>query len=291
MTRRRVIQRMIVASLVSGAMIFVFALTGRPREVKGRDAHAAPAGAGQGLNEGRQVFESRCAGCHGLDGRGGERAPSIATDSRAQRRSDAELLRIVHDGVPAAGMPAFSTLDSDTAKSLIGYLRLLQGQAGAVKLPGEARNGRAIFFGKGQCSQCHMVSGEGGFISSELTTVARTRSAEEIRQAILKPGNTGRQGGVVVVTTREGQKYSGVVRNQDNFSLQLQSLDGAFHLFLKPESETLERQAEPLMPSDYGARLSSGELNDVISFLIVSANESKAESSAKKQFQEDEENE
>jgi len=188
-------------------------------------------------------------------------------------------------------MPAFSTLDSDTAKSLIGYLRVLQGKVAAVKLPGDAANGRAIFFRKGQCSRCHMVGGEGGFIASELTTIARTRSAEDVRQAILKPSNAVRQGGVVVVTTRDGQKYSGVVRNQDNFSLQLQSLDGAFHLLLKPELETLERQAEPLMPSDYGARLSPGELNDLISFLIVSANASKADTGAKKEFQEDEENE
>src|SRR5437867_4253971 len=30
------------------------------------------------IADGRQVFESRCAGCHGMDGRGAERAPDIA---------------------------------------------------------------------------------------------------------------------------------------------------------------------------------------------------------------------
>lgn len=284
-------QDMFVASVFSCAMLFVFASTGRPQGIAGAHAGTVPPAAGQGLDAGRQLFESRCAGCHGLDGRGGERAPSIATDTRAQRRTDAELIQIVHDGVPAAGMPAFSTLDGATGKSLIGYLRFLQGHAGAVKLPGEARNGKAIFFGKGQCSQCHMVSGTGGFIASELTIFASTRTVEEIREAITKPSNMGRQSALVGLTTREGQKYSGVLRNQDNFSLQLQSMDGAFHFFLKPEVETFERQPEPLMPSDYGSRLSPGELNDLISFLIVSANEHKAETGAKKNFQEDEENE
>jgi cytochrome c oxidase cbb3-type subunit III len=282
---------MFMAEVFSWAMLFVFASAGRSQGITGGRADGAPPAAGQGLDEGRQLFESQCAGCHGLDGRGGERAPSIATGPRVQRRTDTELLQIVHDGIPAAGMPAFSTLDGAAGKSLIGYLRLLQGQAGAVKLPGEAGNGKAMFFGKGQCSQCHMVSGAGGFIASELTILASTRSVEEMREAITKPSNTGRQGALVRVTTREGQKYSGVLRNQDNFSLQVQSVDGAFHFFLKPEVETFERQPEPLMPSDYGSRLSSGELNDLISFLIVSANENKAETGAKTNFREDEENE
>jgi hypothetical protein len=36
-------------------------------------------------------------------------------------------------------------------------------------------------------------------------------------------------------------KYSGRVRNEDNFSLQLQTLDGAFHLFMKSELRSFER--------------------------------------------------
>jgi cytochrome c oxidase cbb3-type subunit III len=270
---------MFMASVFACAMLSVFASTGRARGTTG-----------QGLDAGRQLFESRCAGCHGLDGRGGERAPSIA-DARVQRRTDAELIQIVHQGIPAAGMPAFSTLDDATGKSVIGYLRFLQGQVGAVKLPGEARNGKTIFFGKGQCSQCHMIGGAGGFIASELTIFASTRTVEEIREAVTKPGNLIRQSTLVRVTTREGQKYLGAVRNQDNFSLQLQSLDGAFHFFLKPELEAFERQPEPLMPSDYGSRLSPGELNDLISFLMVSANEHKAETGAQTNVREDEENE
>src|SRR5258708_35877135 len=38
---------------------------------------------------GRQLFENRCAGCHGLDGLGGEPAPDIATRAAAQRLSRA----------------------------------------------------------------------------------------------------------------------------------------------------------------------------------------------------------
>ena len=39
----------------------------------------------------------------------------------------------------------------------------------------------------------------------------------------------------VAVTTADGQTLTGVVRNEDNFSLQLQTTDGTLHLFAKSE--------------------------------------------------------
>ena len=50
--------------------------------------------------EGRRIFESRCAACHGLDGRGAERAPDIATRASVRARSDADLSRIIRNGSP-----------------------------------------------------------------------------------------------------------------------------------------------------------------------------------------------
>src|SRR5207237_2155135 len=80
--------------------------------------NGAPENGRQALAEGRQAFDTRCAGCHGLDGRGGERAPDIATRSAVQGRSDANLTRIIRNGIPRAGMPGFGSLDDGTAKSL-----------------------------------------------------------------------------------------------------------------------------------------------------------------------------
>src|ERR1700756_3164662 len=61
--------------------------------------------------KGKQTFASTCAGCHGLDGRGGERAPSIAERARVQRFSDAQISHIIENGVPGTGMPAFHSLE------------------------------------------------------------------------------------------------------------------------------------------------------------------------------------
>ncbi|HWO33346.1 MAG TPA: cytochrome c, partial [Candidatus Acidoferrum sp.] len=40
------------------------------------------------LSAGRQTFESSCAPCHGLNGKGGERAPDIVTRPDIVRLSD-----------------------------------------------------------------------------------------------------------------------------------------------------------------------------------------------------------
>jgi hypothetical protein len=76
---------------------------------------------------------------------------------------------------------------------------------------------------------------------------------------------------MVTATTRGGEKYVGRIRNEDNFSLQLQTLDGTFYFVDKSDLEGLS-SSQTLMPSDYGSSLSSDELNDVVSYLMRVAN-------------------
>ena len=258
-----------------------------------QEGSARPTGATQSdrsIADGRQVFENRCVGCHGIDGRGGERAPDIATSAKTQRRSDSELAQIVNSGIPSGGMPAFSTLDASTSRALVRYLRFLQGKTGSAALPGNPHNGKAIFFGRARCSECHLAAGAGGFIASDLSSYGRARPAEEIRDAIVKPGQpSNATGGTVTIMTRAGQNLSGVLRNEDNFSLQLQSLDGAFHLLMKSEVASVSRDRNSLMPVDYGSKLSAGELNDLVSFLMSVAQQDKASSDPKKNEPSDEE--
>lgn len=243
----------------------------------------------QSTTEGRQFFEGRCAACHGIDGRGGERAPDIATNPKAQGLSDGELARIIHEGVPTAGMPGFSTLDKSTTNSLIAYLRFLQGQRASAPLPGSAQAGRALFFGAARCSQCHTINGLGGFIAPDLTAYGRTHSAEEIREAVLKPNQSSSgKASTVTVTTREGRTFEGVARNEDNFSLQIESLDGLFHFFMKSDLASIERSANSLMPADYGTRLSAGDLDDLVKFLASVGSSSKKSGGEQRPPDEDE---
>jgi cytochrome c oxidase cbb3-type subunit 3 len=221
---------------------------------------------------GKQTFASTCAHCHGLDGRGSERAPNIAENPKVQRLSDAQIAHIIENGIPGTGMPAFHTLETSDVKAVVAHLRTLQGTRQTVKLPGDPARGEKVFFGKAGCSGCHMVAGKGGFIASDLSTYARTHDAEQIREAITKPApSRDRQARLVTATIRGGEKMVGRIRNEDNFSLQLQTLDGTFHFVTKSDLEGLEYNSQPLMPSDYSSTLNADELNDVVSYLMKAA--------------------
>jgi putative heme-binding domain-containing protein len=218
---------------------------------------------------GKQTFASTCAHCHGLDGRGGERAPNIAENPRVQRLSDVQISHIIENGIPSTAMPAFHSLENADVKAVVTYLRTLQGTRQTLKLPGDPVRGETIVVGKAGCSSCHMIAGKGGFIAADLSTYARTHTVEEIRSAITDPAPASdRQVRLVTATTRGGAKVVGRIRNEDNFSLQLQTLDGTFHFVTKSDLEGLEYNSQALMPSDYSSTLNPDELNDVVSYLM-----------------------
>src|SRR5277367_2919579 len=75
---------------------------------------------------GPQTFAATCASCHGLDGRGGERAPDIATRPEVTRLSDEDLLKVLRAGIPEKGMPSFAGLGDAKLAALVTYLQILQ---------------------------------------------------------------------------------------------------------------------------------------------------------------------
>jgi len=235
---------------------------------------------------GRQLFTSSCAGCHGLDGRGGERAPDL-TVREVQRLSDGQISRIVLNGVSGTGMPAFHRLRRADLQALVAHIRALQGSSVApARVPGSPVQGRSLFFGKAKCSSCHMVHGEGGFIAGDLTNYGCNHSGDEIRRAVEVPDASPQSGAkVATIITRDGRKYSGVVRNEDNFSVQLQSLDGTFHLFMRSDLQSLDYGRAPLMPTNYSSTLTRPELDDIASYLIGVASVRRAEDGSQVQSQ------
>ena len=114
-----------------------------------------------------------------------------------------------------------------------------------------------------------MVNGQGGFYGSDLTAYARRISADEVRAVIVDPNkDLDPRRGLVTVSLSDSTTLVGLARNQDNFSLQLQTPDGVFHLINKSDVCSLSYEGRSAMPSDYGAILSPEELNDLVSYLL-----------------------
>jgi cytochrome c oxidase cbb3-type subunit III len=212
------------------------------------------------------LFESNCAGCHGLDGRGGEKGPDIATRPEISRRSDNEILAVLRQGVASAGMPAFSRLGDKKLDAVVRHLRTLQGLNGKTEIAGNAGEGRKLFFKDGGCATCHMINGAGGFLGSDLSSYGAVTSVAEMQEQIINHDQLPRAR-TMVVSTRDGSRLSGVARNEDNFSLQLQTLDGKFH-FLDKSTVISEDYSPAASAADVEKKLSKGDLDALISYLV-----------------------
>jgi cytochrome c oxidase cbb3-type subunit III len=170
-------------------------------------------------------------------------------------------------------MPSFEYLGDDLLHALVLYLRSLQGNRAATPVPGDAQRGKELFFGKGECSSCHMVNGQGGFFGSDLTAYARGRSPEAIHDAIVFPNrDLDPRRRTVVATLPDGKSFEGIAQNEDNFSIQLLTPDGTLHLLAKSSLANLTHRDDSPMPAEYGKRLSAAEIDDLVNFLSSTAN-------------------
>jgi cytochrome c oxidase cbb3-type subunit III len=226
---------------------------------------------------GKNVFEQRCATCHGLDGLGGEHAPDIVRRTEVRTLSDQALLSLIHDGIPQRGMPAFSDMGKEDSRAVVAYLRFLQGNrqgdspgnSAATSVLGDPTRGRELFFGKAGCSTCHQIASRGQFVAKDLGEFARDHQVAEIREAILRP--TASQQEVVTAMARDGRKFAGMIRNEDNVSLQLQDGDGRLYLLMKSSLVSVVRKTGEPMPVDYRQRLSARELDDLVAYILREA--------------------
>lgn len=91
---------------------------------------AAPAGVPE---QGKPIFEARCASCHGLQGRGdGPQAPFLSPrpasliSAGTSVKTDAELFAIINDGKLRTSMPAWKdALNEQERRDVLAYIRTL----------------------------------------------------------------------------------------------------------------------------------------------------------------------
>ena len=141
-------------------------------------------------------------------GRGGEHAPDIATRPDVVSLSDSGILKVLREGKPQAGMPSFAGLGPAKLSETLNYLRFLQGKGRKPTVVVNTEKGKEIFIGKGDCSECHMVHGSGGFLGPDLSDYGASHSADDIRSAIVNAEKrSGFRKGLAKATTRDGGRF------------------------------------------------------------------------------------
>lgn len=232
-----------------------------------KSSHKVAARPGSTRVDGRKLFESSCATCHGLDARGAERGPNIATRPSVRRLSDAEILTILRNGRPNSGMPAFGALGAAKLDSLLRHLRSLQGLDLNSPGSGDPNRGRELFSKKGGCAECHTVNGVGGFLGPDLSIYGAVTPFVEMREQIAHHDESPRAR-TVTVATRDGRSLTAIVRNEDNFSVQLQTLDGTFSFLDKSALVSIDMKPVRSQAGEDQLALSTTEVEALVSYLV-----------------------
>lgn len=226
------------------------------------------AGAATGSTDiaaGKAIFQSRCAGCHGLNG-GGGRGPDLRRP-KLLHASDEALKLVISNGIPP-GMPAAFYLSPEELRSVAAFVRGLS-SVPKEKLPGDARRGRLIYTLSG-CSNCHILGGEGVAIGPDLTGIASRRGAAQIRATLVDPSRTLPDGFLFIeAVTSAGKTIRGTRLNEDTFTIQIRNLQGDLYSFRKSELVELHKLRNRTVMPPFGTTLSTSELDDLVAYLVA----------------------
>jgi putative heme-binding domain-containing protein len=230
-------------------------------------------------------FRSNCAFCHGLGARGGGRGPDLTRIHKKHGNADADLFRTINEGVPGTAMPPNGATQQGVGMTeqeiwqVIAYIRSVQVKSEG-QTTGNADHGKELFFGPAACSTCHMIQGKGGRLGPDLTSTGSARSMEYIVESVRNPSRRLAQGiseamkefsqeyETVTVVDAAGQKFQGVVLNEDNFTLQMLDTREQLHLFEKDKLKSYEKTRESLMPKYDEKMLPEKDLQDIVAYLL-----------------------
>jgi cytochrome c oxidase cbb3-type subunit 3 len=219
----------------------------------------------EAIEEGRALFQVHCTYCHGSRGEGG-RGADLTTGQYRQGSSDADLFSSIRDGIPGTEMPAVRASDEEVWK-MVAFVKTLGSSGLNEKATGDPAAGKAIYEGKGACSSCHAIRGEGGEMGPDLTAIGRSRGLKFLEESLVNPdAEVPNRYRAIRVTTTGGQTVSGVRLNEDDLSVQLRDEKGAMRSFLKENVKEIRRDRPSLMPA-YGKSLNKKEMEDLVAYL------------------------
>jgi putative heme-binding domain-containing protein len=221
------------------------------------------------IETGGQQYAANCLRCHGPEGDNVANA-DIGHGKFRRASTDADLVRIIRNGIPNSTMAAMNNISEQNAQTIVAYLRSIASTAAAVAaLPsGNADRGKALFEGKGTCTNCHRVAANGSRVGPDLTIIGTQRRTVELHRSLLEPDAeivpTNR---TLKIVTRDGNTIAGRLLNQDSFTIQLlDAKDEKLKSFSRSDVREVEFLTKSPMPS-YKDKLSNQELADLISYL------------------------
>src|SRR5262249_34503729 len=141
----------------------------------GRGAASAPVrnpleGDATAIAAGRTDYATRCASCHGQDGKGSARGSDL-TALWANGASDETIFQAARRGLANTLLPHSFGPDRQVWM-ILAFLRSVNNAT--ITPSGSVEAGGAVF--AAQCSNCHRVNGKGGRLGPDLSRIGASRS-------------------------------------------------------------------------------------------------------------------
>jgi putative heme-binding domain-containing protein len=135
--------------------------------------------------------------------------------------------------------------------------------------PGDIRAGQAVFNSpKAGCITCHTMGYLGGKIGPDLTSIGKVRTERVLLEAIVFPSASFvRSYEPMIVRTKKGEEWMGIVRGETSDGLTLTAGPGAEMRFARAEIAEMRAGSVSLMPQGFDQVLTRQELADLVAFL------------------------
>jgi putative heme-binding domain-containing protein len=167
--------------------------------------------------------------------------------------------------VQQSAQPLFKQLEADAAaqSQMLTTLK-------PVLTGGDAKRGREVFFSKkANCSTCHAVGPQGGQVGPDLTKIGASHTGPALLEAIVLPSASFARGyEPYIVETRQGQIYSGILRQQSADGVVLLKADLTEARISRVDIDSIVPGKVSIMPQGLEKELSRQELGDLIAFLL-----------------------
>ncbi len=219
-------------------------------------------------------FNTTCAGCHGENAGGGDRAPSLIDNPHLRALDAAGIEAIIKSGQRA--MPPFANLPQAELTRLAAWLHGLNVSGLQSAPPQQVAAGEDVFFGAGGCAGCHMVRGRGASSGPDLSAIAARATRAEMEHWLDDP--TAMMGtkslsicpgwafcpdfqwAIHDIVLKSGEKLRGFARRRTDHEVALQTLDGSFRMLYSDAIASIVQEKRSYMPQFRGSAAARADL-------------------------------
>jgi len=142
----------------------------------------------------------------------------------------------------------------------------------ALTQEGDATRGKKLFNDEQRlgCTKCHSIDGSANKAGPDLMSAGDAFGRRDLVESVLRPSATISPGyGTVVIETKAGDVFQGVLKQSTAAELQLMGADGKRVSIATAEIKEKSGSAVSLMPEGLEASISPQEFTDLIEYLTT----------------------